>query len=1138
MSFEAIPPELAGLKQFCLRKGKQPYTKDRATGRYVAQDWQLERDQWLSLPESLADLAAGTNVFHDGMPGPAEGIGILIVGDGQAGPQLLGGDLDACRDPETGEATAWAKSQLEGIRPFYTEVSPSKTGFRFFVKGKLPGNQYFVTGAGPQTGISPEMIDHIIKAKPIVGKKIKANEEKIQKGEKADPVFNGLEFHESNEPKSKDSQARAKHLTITGDRIPEYCYPYEEDRTEAIKATLAAPDTVLIDHKKKEADRQAAVEKYLKGGQGAGARPGSDQMPGWAADMSEEANKNRLPHLDILKVAELAGFEEFDRTGDQIRGSIPKFYPSTSGHNIVIDPAENHYCNMHHDCRAGGDPWVWLAHECGAVPWEEAGAGALKDPVVFEKTIRYAIEKGYVKAEDIPARQKTALQPVEWAKGVFVGLDGCTRQGEEGKDGQKVSGKISDGYAYLAAILEDYEQSPPERYFVIRGKPISAANEFEITAKISDFGDSRTAKKILLTLWAEDRLGKMDIDVIKVLSPKPVKHIRILNRPAWIDGELVAPGLAATETRFNYARKVCVDFSETGDLAAGRDALIKALLAFDPKNAAILFATVLGAPIIARCWPGDRYCLFIQGTTQTKKTSALTVFMSMYGRNYSKESFLVRWGDGATGNAIEHIAAKTGPFPFPLDNYKQYSDKDPAALQKLIHAVVEGTEKDRLNRDSSLRAADEYQCSLIVTGEQFPGQDAATRARIIELLWSDAIHLEYLTEAQAHIEDINAFGKAWLQWLNSETGQAVMGDHAARFDEARLHYLKAANNPGNAGRLASNAAVVALVWEIFNQWEEGHELAEKFYPVIKAAIDEHVLNASADISDQLDGEKFITWLRAELLVGRYYLAGKDAPLLGMSSEQIGHFRPASANNQEADEVLIDPAVLSAKLLPAWQRTTNGTKTDKKALLRQLVGLGYLQYDEVNKRYAINRRVEGKTVRIHAFLKVFNEAQPVRDEGVTIPPVTENRDQAKGETGKTGETGPKGKVCKEGKNSDESITNLNDSSRIDTKGKEDTDNIDTNTSYTGYTGYTKSIDTGSDVTGEVTGVANELPDNIRLKLKKMPRKDSTGRQGLAVSDLEPGELEYLHGAGWTEGTIEASGIKVLWAPKDWPETATT
>lgn len=466
----------------------------------------------------------------------------------------------------------------------------------------------------------------------------------------------------------------------------------------------------------------------------------------------------------------------------------------------------------------------------------------------------------------------------------------------------------------------------------------------------------------------------MSIDVIKSLSSKPVKHIRVLRRPTWVDNELVAPGLSETETRFSYERKVHVNFTDEGEVLAGREALTKALLAFDSKNTTLLFATVLGAPIIAKLWPEDRYCLFIQATTQMKKTTAAMLFMSMYGMKYSEESSLVCWGDGATGNATEHLAARTGPFPFLLDNYKQYTDKDPSALQRLIHAVVEGTEKDRLNRESVLRSSMDYLCTLIITGEQFPGQDAATRARIIELLWTDATNLEYLTEAQAHIKDINAFGKAWLLWLNSPHGQAVMTEHASKFEAARLHYIKAANDAANAGRLASNAAIVALIWEIFNQWPEGHDQAAKFYPHLKAAINNHILNTQADIGEQLDGQKFIDWLKAEFMVGRYYVTGKAEPVrIGAISEHIGHFNLADPKeHREVDEVLIAPEILSAKLLPAWQKATNGTRTDKKALLRQLVSLGYLLYDETHKGYSVSRRIDKKKKRVHAFLRIFLE----------------------------------------------------------------------------------------------------------------------------------------------------------------------
>jgi len=47
----------------------------------------------------------------------------------------------------------------------------------------------------------------------------------------------------------------------------------------------------------------------------------------------------------------------------------------------------------------GGDSWTWLACECGAVSWEQAGAGVLKDANVMRKTLEHAVERGLVSAD-------------------------------------------------------------------------------------------------------------------------------------------------------------------------------------------------------------------------------------------------------------------------------------------------------------------------------------------------------------------------------------------------------------------------------------------------------------------------------------------------------------------------------------------------------------------------------------------------------------------------------------------------------------------------------------------------------------------------------------------------------------------
>jgi primase-polymerase (primpol)-like protein len=61
-----------------------------------------------------------------------DGIGIM-PGDG-----VLGVDLDKCRDHETGAIEVWAQEVIEQIAS-YTEVSPSGTGIRAFVRGVAPG---------------------------------------------------------------------------------------------------------------------------------------------------------------------------------------------------------------------------------------------------------------------------------------------------------------------------------------------------------------------------------------------------------------------------------------------------------------------------------------------------------------------------------------------------------------------------------------------------------------------------------------------------------------------------------------------------------------------------------------------------------------------------------------------------------------------------------------------------------------------------------------------------------------------------------------------------------------------------------------------------------------------------------------
>src|SRR5262249_10063621 len=70
---------------------------------------------------------------------------VLMVGN-----DIWGIDFDACRDPETGEFTAWGAEWLELVGPHtYTELSQSGSGFKAYFRGttpELPRNVYELEG--------------------------------------------------------------------------------------------------------------------------------------------------------------------------------------------------------------------------------------------------------------------------------------------------------------------------------------------------------------------------------------------------------------------------------------------------------------------------------------------------------------------------------------------------------------------------------------------------------------------------------------------------------------------------------------------------------------------------------------------------------------------------------------------------------------------------------------------------------------------------------------------------------------------------------------------------------------------------------------------------------------------------------
>jgi len=120
-----IPAELKELPQWVLwkpvlRQGKWTKPPYRVDGRHAS----------CADPSSWADFDAIDAAYRSG--GWA-GYGFVLT----AADPFCGIDLDHVRDPANGAIEAWARDLIRRFDS-YTEISPSATGVRIFIKGRLP----------------------------------------------------------------------------------------------------------------------------------------------------------------------------------------------------------------------------------------------------------------------------------------------------------------------------------------------------------------------------------------------------------------------------------------------------------------------------------------------------------------------------------------------------------------------------------------------------------------------------------------------------------------------------------------------------------------------------------------------------------------------------------------------------------------------------------------------------------------------------------------------------------------------------------------------------------------------------------------------------------------------------------------
>jgi len=971
---EDLPPAIRDRPQWVVHSKKKPLDRDgNAAG-------------WTVLNDSFKHMTAAEalKIWRE-HPRESDGIGIIVFFDENSKDQVLGGDLDACLDPITGEMSPFAREVLDKINS-YSEPSISGTGLRFFVFGNIPSHA--VTGYGPQNDMSVEMKRNILRAKPKVAEKIRED----------DPLWNELpemikDKILSNRAKllsqasiDEDMKTKAwnhfelyddvRHLTVTGGSLKEYPADLEGERQEMINEI---------------------IKPFLDKIQPAG--DGEPDVPIKAASDAPKLKefKPRLPPLDIRKVIDIGG-PEWTIKGEEYMGPNP-IIGSSTGHNLLVNlnkgrpvPGggfEGLWSNFHFyrgGSAPGGDAWTWLACEAGLVPWETAGKHSLSDSKIITAIKRVAVERGFFKPDELGLDESEGIALVSVEDDVgCIGLhkDGTIRKVKISKDGKKSLKWISD----CAVCIQTETKAEDETEFIFRGRGAQNEREVSFTIPASELAEPRKFKAALINMFgARNRVGDLNFDMVQSIS-RGVEVKKRVEIPAWDGPVPLIPGVGVDLTgdiEYKLSTMTPAKVYE-GDLYKAKECLRKFFSLHE--YAPILMAAILGAPAIARWHSDERFGIGLWGLTGSLKTSVTQAAMSVYGTGYLDDAAIFKHGQtGTTGVAALEVFVSAGILPQILDNIKTVNPRDSILYVSIVQAVIEGREKLRGAKDGGLRKTRIFRCTPVITGEIRP-EEASTTARILNLTWTRPEDPNALTYVQENVELMPVIGYHWLRFLASTDHNLVDG-----FADKRSEVMKEYSSITNPGRLATIYTLLGSVWNLLCESPLGDvfmEFKERFFAALNKAIKEQ----GSLVTEETEVEKFTAGL-AEMIASDPMLVIERAPEYG--TRPIGRI--------DGDELFLLP---NETLMEMTKKGIFTQKPTVDSMTKALHSAGKLIRSS-NGRLKTQRRINGKPVwgwllsMDACGLVEIPEQTTLQDsvgrflegvisfKGVTTPPVTANR----------------------------------------------------------------------------------------------------------------------------------------------------
>lgn len=657
-----------------------------------------------------------------------------------------------------------------------------------------------------------------------------------------------------------------------------------------------------------------------------------------------------------------------ERKGSEVFGSHPK-HGSKHGKNFSVNTSKNCWHCFRH--KSGGGPLEWLAVEEGIINCKDAGKGCLSNQQL-SKVIDIARKRGF----DIPEKQQLppAIPPVvekmddmelpenvrRWSDDLHFGMPGvdtdlATYQKvlKKGKEDKTVKALVCDGYC---VITEETRNDQGEATFTLEGVGCNDKHKFKCTVSGRDFSDKRKLRGILMSHFgARNKIRDLCAEMIQDLT-LDVKKMIPINAPMWVDDRLAIPGLDDTGFKFNLSRRVPADLS-TGDEQLGIKALELIFETWPADKSTILIAASLAAPVCARWFLEDRFGIALIGTSgRGLKTEAMKHALAIYGDGLMREKSLLRWGDGSTPTAMQLIAVAFGCLPTGIDNYKGTQKDGPAKFVSLIHALLEGREKERANRNAKLQDSKEYTTTIIVTGEDLP-EEASTMARLIPMEWSTEPNKAILTELQEINNNLPAVGRVWCNYISS------IDIDMNKWIKDRSSIVNLANESGcvNSGRVGTTISILKTVWELLLK-SPLKSVIKKHNKDFEKGLATLLIETSTATEKATEAAQFVEALRELISSGKYTVL--DRPVQNENDLNIIGWR-LGENDNDARKVAILPILARdavRRVLGPQAQVISAT-----SLYRQLHEGGYITVGDDGKRVKIKRR-GNKTMRV----LVFNE----------------------------------------------------------------------------------------------------------------------------------------------------------------------